>query len=319
MHLRKVKNSTPDRQLRFMLIAQVFWLAVVCLLGGWWGRLLSTQAKRIAELESKLGWAADLTQKQWHHTQRMLYWESATFFGLLLACTALLFWLYWRDLKRARGLQVFFASVTHELRTPLTSIRLQAESIADNLSEENAQKNLLKRLLEDTLRLESQVERTLELARIEGGGPVYIQTLQIKPWIDRFLKSWMNDYHDRVEFNAKIEDVLIEADPTALQVIFKNLLENSIRHSKRDRVKISISTQLEENSISLILKDDGQEFQGTANQLGKIFQKGPASLGAGVGLYLVKVLMKRMGGWSHFTFQSGFEVSLGFRVGKPNG
>ena len=45
----------------------------------------------------------------------MLFWESLVFFALLLATTVLLFWLYWRDVKRARGLQAFFASLTHEL------------------------------------------------------------------------------------------------------------------------------------------------------------------------------------------------------------
>lgn len=316
---KKNSSSTPDRQLRFMVIAQFFWLAVVCLLGGWWGRLLLAQAKKIAELEHDAGLAAALTQHQWHHTQRMLYWESFTFFGLLLACTGLLFWLYWRDVKRARGLQAFFASVTHELRTPLTSIRLQAESIADSLSEEHSQKLFLQRLLEDTLRLEAQVERTLELARIEGGGPVYTQSLQIKPWVDRFLKSWMADYRGKVEFNSEIEDVLIKADPTAMRVIFNNLLENAMRHSKKDKVTISILTYVQENGISLVLKDDGQGFQGNFDQLGKIFQKGPMSSGTGVGLYLVKVLMKRMGGWVGFAFRSGFEVSLWFPEDKTNG
>jgi len=47
----------------------------------------------------------------------------------LLAVSALLAWLYWRESRRARAMQAFFAAVTHELRTPLTSMRLQAEAI----------------------------------------------------------------------------------------------------------------------------------------------------------------------------------------------
>ena len=199
-----------NRSFLKLAIALSTWFFTICLLGIWWGRLALTQAQRIAELEKNLGLASDFADSHWHRTQRMLYWESGTFFLLLLASTVLLCWLYWRDARRSRGLQAFFASVTHELRTPLSSIRLQAESIADPLANRlNGQNHLIRRLLEDTIRLEAQVERTLELARVEGGGPVYTQPLLIKPWLDRFLASWTADYPNRVKLQSVIEDVSI--------------------------------------------------------------------------------------------------------------
>lgn len=313
-------SSAPQFRLRLMIAIHLVWMTIVCLLGAWWGRLGLRQASRIAELEKALGWSTDLTQSQWHRTQRMLFWESGSFFALLVACTLLLLWIYWRDVKRARSIQAFFASVTHELRTPLASIRLQAESIAEELSVQNdSQKKLIRRLLEDSLRLEAQVERTLELARVEGGGPVYTQTLQIKPWLDRFLKTWQSDHLEGVQCDPQVEDVLIEADPSAMNVIFKNLLENSLRHSKKNQVKITISSEVRNQKVALVLRDNGQGYMGEAKLLGKLFQKGPGSHGTGVGLYLVKVLMKRMGGWVQFSLQNGFEVSLWFPEGKTHG
>ena len=105
----------------------------------------------------------------------MLVGESSSFLALLLAVSLLLAWLYWREHRRARSMQAFFASVTHELRTPLTSIRLQAEAIAEG--EQRAE--LARRLLEDSHRLESQIDKTLELARIEGGGPLSEQAIPL--------------------------------------------------------------------------------------------------------------------------------------------
>lgn len=306
-----------DRPLRVIAIAHLGWLGTLCLLGAWWGRLVLRQAHRIAELEEKVGLASGVTQGNWHRTQRMLYWESATFFGLLLACTAFLFWLYWRDSKRTKSLHAFFASVTHELRTPLASIRLQAESIAENIPS-GSQAHLVQRLLEDSIRLEAQVEKTLELARVEGGGPVYTQPLQIKPWLDRFLKSWTDDYRHRVEIQSFVEDVLIEADPAAVQIILKNILENSVKHSKKDKVSIVISSFSENGGVSLSLKDNGASFLGEAQSLGQIFKKGAQSNGTGVGLYLVKTLMKKMGGWANYQIESGFKVNLWFPEGKTH-
>ncbi len=303
-------------QMNAILVVHLIWLVTVCLLGAWWGRLLLSQASRIAILEGKLGLSVDLTQSQWHRTQRMLFWEGSVFFLLLLACTGFLFWLYRRDSKRNKGLQAFFASVTHELRTPLTSIRLQAESIAESPPAEISQGSLIRRLLEDTIRLESQVERTLELARVEGGGPVYRQPLQVKPWIDRFLSGWFSDYKDRVEVCLNIEDLVIEADPIAMQIILKNLLENSIKHSRRDQVQIFISTVRSDQAIFLRVQDNGQGYAGDQKSLGRLFFKDPSSQGTGVGLYLVKTLMKKMGGWVEFDLTTGFQVSMGFTEGK---
>ena len=326
-------SSASNKRIRFMIGIHLIWLFMVCLLGAWWGTLVLRQAQRIAELENHLGVAANLAQSHWHSTQRMLFWESATFFALLLACTVLLGWLYYLDLQRSRSIHAFFASVTHELRTPLTSIRLQAESIAEGLSKDDArEKNLVRRLLEDTMRLEGQVERTLELARIEGGGPVYLQPLQIKSWMDRFLMSWAADYHERVELEIHIEDLFIDADPMALQIIFKNILENSVKHSKREKVKISISSYSENEGLSLIVKDDGEGFLGKFTHLGTLFQKGASSQGTGVGLYLAKALMKRMNGSIRFqnhraegnlalqtgVDRSGFEMLLWFPVRRAS-
>lgn len=309
-----------------MIAAHLGWLVIVCLLVAWWGRLLLRQAGRIVELERSLGISAGEAQDHWHRVQRMLYWESSAFFALLLVSSVFLFWYYWRDVKRAKGLHAFFASVTHELRTPLTSIRLQAESIAD---QDERQGKHVQRLIEDTIRLESQVERTLELARVEGGGPVYTQIVQLKPWLDRFVSQWSAHFNGRVKFDVSVDDVLIEADPSAMHVIFKNLLENSLKHSQAhsepeysevNPIRVEILTENQNQGIVLRVLDHGNGYPGDSRELGRIFHKGPRSQGTGVGLYLVKVLMKKMGGWAEFNgSQEGFWVSLWFREGRQNG
>ena len=307
----------PNRRLRLLLAVHVTWVALVCLLGAWWERVIFRQATRISELSRALGQAAETTEAEWLRTQRMLFGESWVFFGLLLGTTALLVWLYWRDVLRGRGLEAFFGSVTHELKTPLTSIRLQAEAIA----EDGASPEVVRRLLEDTVRLEGQVERTLELARVEGGGRVFTQTFYLKPWLDQFVHSSRSAYADTVHFDLKSEDVAVEADAGAMQIILKNLVENSLRHTKRRPVRVSVATAGAHGAgkIELRVRDDGPGFVGSVSGLGRIFIKGPGSPGAGVGLYLVKVLMERMGGRAEFVGGEGFEVRLCFREGRSGG
>jgi signal transduction histidine kinase len=242
----------------------------------------------------------------------MLMWESLSYFALLIASTGVLFWLYLRDARRTRSLQAFFASLTHELRTPLTSIRLQAESISDGLADRPEQKHLVQRLLEDSQRLEMQVDRVLELARVEGGGPIFTQAVQIRPWLERVIRDWQQHQSERVEIELNIQDVRVHADQVALQLILRNLLENAVRHSKVEKVKIRISSESTPNGVFLVFADNGAGYAGNTKYLGKLFEKGESSQGAGVGLYLVQVLMKRMGGRAEFGARSGFQVSLLF-------
>ena len=310
--------SAPERRLRLMMGALVFWLALVFVMGIWWSRLVLDQASRIATLEYQSGLVHEAGENQLR-TQRMVFWESLTYFVLLTGSAGVVFWIYWRDVRRSRGVQAFFASMTHELRTPLTSIRLQAESIAENLGADPAQKPLVERLLEDTMRLESQVERTLELARVEGGGPVFPETLELKPWMDRLVAAWKEAYGERVKFETEIDDITAYVDPTALLVIMKNLLENSLRHAKQSVVLVRLSARSIEGGVSIIYRDNGSGFKGDERRLGRIFQKGAGSQGAGVGLYLISVLMEQMGGWTRFKGGVGFEVQLWLKGGMPSG
>jgi signal transduction histidine kinase len=298
-----------------LIVAQLIWLLLVCTLGGWWLWLAFTQARKIAELELAAG--SPLAQAHWEATQRMLLGESITFFVLLLVSTGVLAWLYWRDLIRTRGLQAFFASVTHELKTPLTSIRLQTESLAEGMAGSAPEQALVARLLEDCQRLESQVERTLELARVEGGGPVLLESTEAKPMIERVLRlsREQTPAFARIAVTTEIEDRPILADLTAVQVIIRNLLDNIVRHAGPASTRLRVWSEASgPRRLTVHFEDDGRGYSGKPRRLGELFHRGDRSQGAGVGLYLIKVLMQRMGGSASFAAGQGFRASLVFEV-----
>ena len=304
----------PVRRTRAVAAVAVLWVVLQLALVIWWAIVIGRQARRLAQLEALQGVAGGIASEQWSRTRLMLVGESGSFFALLLAISLLLAWLYWREHKRARAMQAFFASVTHELRTPLTSIRLQAEAIAEG--EHSA--DLARRLLEDSHRLESQIDQTLELARIEGGGPLSEQAVPLQNWVPRALEGILAAYGERVSLDLQIDATLppVQADAGALQMILRNLIDNSVRHSRRDPVKVRIRAHARGERVALDYEDDGVGIEHSTARLGHLFARGPRSSGAGVGLYLVRRLMQRMGGTIHFPSapSGGFRCELLLRV-----
>jgi len=307
-------SIAPMRRTALIAGAAVVWLVLQLVLVVWWATVIERQARRIAALEA-LGGGQDLGAEQWSRTRLMLVGESSTFLALLLAISLLLAWLYWREQRRARSMQAFFASVTHELRTPLTSIRLQAEAIAEG--EQRAE--LATRLIEDSHRLESQIEKTLELARIEGGGRLSEQELPLHSWLARSIPDIEGAFGERLDLRAHVDADLppVQADAAALQLILRNLVENSVRHSQANPVSVRLTASRQGRMVALEYQDNGRGVAPGTGRLGRLFGRGAASSGAGVGLYLVRRLMQRMHGKARFDTApgEGFRCELLFRVG----
>jgi signal transduction histidine kinase len=294
--------------------AAALWLMLQLVLVVWWATVIERQARRLAALDAFGGAGQDLTTAQWARTRLMLIGESSTFLALLLVVTLLLAWLYWREQLRARSMQAFFASVTHELRTPLTSIRLQAEAIAEG----DQRAELARRLLEDSHRLESQIEKTLELARIEGGGSLSEQAIPLQPWLSHSIRDIAGAHGERLDLRAHLDPALppVRADAAALQLIVRNLVENSVRHSGVSPVNVRLTAARQGGFVVVEYQDNGHGVAAGTGRLGRLFGRGAASHGAGVGLYLVRRLMQRMHGRARFNTcpGEGFRTELWFRV-----
>jgi signal transduction histidine kinase len=308
-------STRPVRQSRRVAILAGVWMTVILALVIWWAYHLLDQSARIAELSAQAGVTQEQVLKDQAGTYRMVVWEGGTFLLLLMTVSGFLFWYYRRDIRRARGTQAFFAALTHELRTPLTSVRLQTEAIAAG----EPTQELIERLLVDTHRLESQIDKTLELARIEGGGTLAEQAIRLDQWLERTLRTIVAAEGEGAELSVSIAPSLppVRGDTAALQLILRNLVENSMRHGEREPLHLDVQALPSAQGAQLVYRDDGRGYQGDAAALGSMFLRGGESRGTGVGLYLVRVLMERMGGSVQFANApgGGFAVTLHFRAG----
>ncbi len=292
-----IKN--PDRRIKLLILMQVLWAGMLLVLAIWWGTLLLQKSDEIANLQTQLGVAASDVQMKLDRTERMIIGESGTFIILILITNAVLIFFYLRDSKRSRSLQAFFASLTHEFRTPLTSIKLQAEALKD-IEDNPKHTPYLNRLIEDVERLEGQVQKTLELARVEGGGGLQKQSVGLKNYLQSRVIPFYTTAQNKLDLTVEMGDEIVIADPSAVTIIFRNLMDNAIKYSTSLPAKLSIRSGILNGELQVDVIHQNSSPHADSKLLGKLFYRGSHSQGAGVGLYLVKTLMHKMGGSAEF-------------------
>jgi signal transduction histidine kinase len=308
-----IKN--PVFRTRALILFEAVRLVLILAIIAWWGWLLVDKTRYIISLESELMLrdSSYLPERENSVVLRMVYAEAATLIFLVLVSSLISFWLCVRDIRRNRALQLFFAASAHELRTSLASIRLQAEGVA--LTQGDSP--YLQRLCTDTMRLEAQMERGLELARHESGKPLAIRPISLNDSLERSVMLFPASLWEHLVISRQLdEDYQVLADNYALQIIFRNIIENAVTHGKASVLSITAIRSPEKPLLTLIFQDNGN--QGTAENglsnkmLGTMFRKGKSSSGTGLGLYLIRSLMKQQGGKAEFSFtlHGGFRVAL---------
>ena len=269
-------------------LAGVIWLAFSVALATWWMVFGLKQIHRIS------GIAGEAPSEIAHEIKRqnfMLMSEGATLIVLLLLGGGALLYYIATEIRRADRLSEFFATFTHELKTSLASVRLQAESLEEDLKDPNHARSV-KRLVKETVRLELQLENSLLLASPADSSRFLLEPIHLADLFQSMTHHWP-DLAIEVDGDANVQ-----ADRRAIESIFKNLLQNSVVHGKSTKVHVHIART--ENHSTVRLTDNGRGFQGELNKLGRIFGRHATSSGSGLGLYLASRLARTMRGELRF-------------------
>ncbi|EMY78586.1 GHKL domain protein [Leptospira weilii serovar Ranarum str. ICFT] len=291
------------------ILFAIVWLFVTVSLGVWWLLLGLKLTNTVAGLSAKLDSSASSESLAVLERQsRMIKMEGTFFLSMLFLGGATLIWLSYRDIRRNKMIHDFFSTVTHEMKTPLASLRLQAESLQEEMPNPNENK-LIHRLLMDSVRIESQMNRAMYLASLTRSEILYIEKTNVR---EIFL-SIGEDFPELKIDLTRLENVFVLADRKALESIFKNLAENSLKHGKAQVLEV-ISEKQKSNRVLITVADNGSGFNGKYKGLGIPFHRHGSTSGTGIGLYIIKKLMKKMKGNMRIVpSASGFRVDLNFQ------
>ncbi len=203
----------------------------------------------------------------------------------------------------------FMAKVSHELRSPLATIHEQLAMVVKSMSREMGEDDqyMLARAKEKTMGLITTVGDLLDLSRIEAASAVKeTSTIQIEKLLTNivdFLRARAEAKNQKIYLELPKKPMpSIEADSTAMESVFGNLITNAINYTQ-DGGEIRIIADMAGNNIRVRVKDNG--FGIEPKYMDKIFKKfyrvkndkTRFITGTGLGLPIVKGIIDSMGGY----------------------
>jgi signal transduction histidine kinase len=283
-------------------------VALYVLVFGWWIFFFAHQSEFLLRRLGRSGTVLDehQTAALRHATDesmRMFLFEGSFLGLLLLASLYLVVRSLQRELALHRQQSNFLSAVTHELRSPLASARLYIDSLLAGRAEDKRER-YLRNARSDLDRLSGIVDQVLESARAANSGvAVAPERVELQSFVPQALEQLGREAPLaglKIEAHAP-EPLTVQADPSALHTILRNLLSNAAKYAGAT-ARVEVSTSRHHDHGRLLVRDFGPGLQGAdARRIFEPFVRGGDELvrtqqGVGLGLFMVAELARAQGG-----------------------
>jgi signal transduction histidine kinase len=217
--------------------------------------------------------------------------------------------LFFESVKTTRK-DEFFSIASHEMRTPLTAIQGYTYLIRHYyLSKINDSQleNMIDNIEKSSLKLLNIVNDFLDTSRLEHGDiNIKQEPINIIKLTSALVEEYSTISHQKginLQINKPGTDELeVLADPDRLVQVLINLIGNALKFTVKGGVIIEIQLPVN-NKIKVLVHDTGKGIapENKALLFHKFQQAGSGLLvrdagGTGLGLYISKILVEKMGG-----------------------
>ena len=196
----------------------------------------------------------------------------------------------------------FVATVSHELRTPLAAVRLLAETLEKKVGGHADARDYPRRIVQEVDALSFLVENILSFNRLEKGKVTPRKSeVRLAEMVDLVRTEAPLRSAAPVDLTAGgVEDVVVDADPELLKLLFLNLASNACKHNRRAPVEIGISARHGGGSVVVEFRDNGVGIpEEDRERVFEEFFRATGSSGArgfGLGLAICRRIMRLHGG-----------------------
>lgn len=211
----------------------------------------------------------------------------------------------------ARIKKDFVLNVSHELRTPLTAIRGYAETLEDEVDEQ--ERNYVVTIIRHTDRLIRIVEDLIALATLEEKpAALEVEKVDLKEIAESVLRIFdPKAKGKKLALSLDVDPGLapVDGDPFRLEQMLVNLVDNAVKYTDKGSVRVSL--RMEQGRVAIEVVDTGagipQDEQSRIYERFYVVDKSRSRKagGTGLGLSIVKHIVSLHGGEIQLQSQPG--------------
>jgi signal transduction histidine kinase len=213
-----------------------------------------------------------------------------------------------RDLTHERRLDQekndFVATISHELRTPMAAVYGAAETLLRREGELTPEQNrqLVEMIAAQASRLSQITEEVLLTNQLDRGElRVEREPVDVVDVVRRTVEAMESQLPDPVEIDVALPPELgsASADPDRIQQVMVNLLDNAVKYGGSP---VRVRVESADGHVRISVADSGPGISADDQEriFEKFFRSDPqhtrAPGGTGLGLYISRELVRRMGG-----------------------
>ena len=205
--------------------------------------------------------------------------------------------------------------VSHDLKSPLVSVHALVSFIEEDLKTtlDKETKNHLSLIKKVVSKMDALINGLLEYSKVAKGNKRK-ELFSINDLLKE-VKSVV-DHQNKNTINLLERDIVIYANKIELDHVFQNLINNSIKHSDKDRAIINISVSKLPNEYLFSVSDNGPGIDPKHHaKIFKMFSQLNVNkdiTSTGIGLAIVKKIISKNHGVIYVTSEKGTGVQIKF-------
>ena len=233
---------------------------------------------------------------------------GVVFFLLIIAGLVLNTIFLVREIRRNEQHDSFINAVTHELKTPVASIRLYLQTLQTRELDDDRRREFYRIMLEDSDRLLHTIDQVLRAgsagSRLRRGARTRVNLAEITRETVVLARTRFRLSTEALAYDerAAVADAVVVGDADELRAAVWNLLDNAVKYSSADDVRIQVRLETaEDGRLAVRVADSGVGI--SAGELKRIFRRFyriPTGVvrakGSGLGLFIVRSVARKHGG-----------------------
>ena len=216
-----------------------------------------------------------------------------------------------REKEYQKERKMLMLSLSHDIKTPLSAIELYQKALSSGLYDTpEKQQQAYDGIKKNAEELHRYIDEITAASREDF---LVIDVKDSEFYLDDVMseiKEYYTEKYTTLHTEFIIDDhgnPLLKGDPDRLTEVLQNLLENAIKYGDGEKVHISFSEE-EDAKLIHVMSSGAGPAEDEMVHLFDSFYRGSnvgEKKGSGLGLYISKELMKRMGGDIYSTADAG--------------